>query len=585
MQVQAQHAKPAPEVELGPSRSKTTLLLVVVLGATALLVLSPFFFRGEASGHDFEFHVASWMEVARQWHEGIWYPRWAARANFGYGEPRFIFYPPESWILGAAMSLLLPWGVVPGAYCWLMLVIAGLGMYRLAREWLPERDAAAAAVLFAVNPYHLLLVYWRSDFAEMLASAISPLVVLCAVKLGSAPRRFLPLLALLVATTWLANAPAGVIVSYALALLLLVMAVRDRSWRVLLYGGGAIALGLALAAFYLVPAAYEQPWVNISEALSAGLKPAENFLFTVTADPDHTRFNFLVSWAAVGEIAVAILAAGLAAPLRRAGRSYWWPLLVLGIASALMMLPVTALLWTYLPKMRFVQFPWRWMFPFGVVFAAMLSSAVARTRIRLRPLVWVICAVALFFAGRVFANTTWWDKDTVSDLQEAILLQGSGYEGTDEYQPAGADRTDLVNLAPLIAETTPTAGSAASGPRHAPAIRVLGWYPEHKIFEATVGAPTTLILRLLNYPAWRVEVNGKVARAGSSPGTAQMLVSVPAGSSRVQIDFVRTPDRLWGAIISVLAIAVLLCIFAMRPKNGATDRQGFSIPNSSQNRA
>ncbi len=553
MQVEAQNSKPASAHAARTARLKSALLLIVVLGAAALVVLAPFFWRGDASGHDFEFHVASWMEVARQWHEGIWYPRWAARANFGYGEPRFIFYPPESWILGAALSFVLPWGMVPGAYYWLMIVIAGVAMYRLAREWLPERDAAAAAVLFAVNPYHLLIVYWRSDFAEMLASAMFPLVVLCAVKLAGAPRRYVAPLALLVAATWLANAPAGVIVNYALVLLLVVVAVRAKSWKVVLYGGAAIAMGLALAAFYLVPAAYEQPWVQIKEVLSSGLKPADNFLFTVTRDVDHTRFNFLISWAAVGEMIAAALAAAFATPLRRVGQRYWWPLAVLGAASFLMMLPVTALLWTYLPKLRFVQFPWRWMFPFGVTFAAMLASALARVESKLRPLLWIVCALGLFFTGRVFANTTWWDKDSVSDLQEAIFLRGSGYEGTDEYQPGGADRTDLVTSAPLVAETRPP-GSSTPLPHRAPAIRLLEWHPEHKAFNVTVDTPATFILRLLNYPAWRVTVNGSAVRAGSSEGTHQVLVSVPTGSSRVQLDFIQTPDRLWGGIISAVAL-------------------------------
>ena len=322
--------------------------------AAALAVVAPFFFLGSASGHDFAFHLSSWMDVAGQWRQGVLYPRWAEWANYGFGEPRFIFYPPASWILGAALGWILPWQAVPGSFIWLALVLTGASMYSLAREWMPAGDATRAAVFYAVNPYHLVVVYFRSDFAELLASALFPLVVRYALCSGGhMPRRAIVPLALVFAAFWLTNAPAAVVTTYSLVLLLVVLAVMRRSATPLLAGATAMLLGFLLAGFYILPAAFEQGWVNIAEALSSGLRPEQNFLFTSTNDPDHNLFNLLISTIATALLAVA---GGAAVVARRRGdtqyretRKLWWAALALWAASVALMLPVSAPAWRYLP--------------------------------------------------------------------------------------------------------------------------------------------------------------------------------------------------------------------------------------------
>src|SRR4029077_9350537 len=103
-------------------------------------------------------------------------------------------------------------------------------------------------------------------------------------------------------------APAAVMIHYSVALLLVVIAWQRRSPRVLLVGAAAVLLGAALAAFYLLPAVYEQKWVNIAEAVSAGYRPQDSFLFVHTADAEHDAFNRVVSWIAIAEIMLTFAA-------------------------------------------------------------------------------------------------------------------------------------------------------------------------------------------------------------------------------------------------------------------------------------
>ena len=519
------------------------------IAAAAFAVEIPFFFLGMPSGHDFEFHLYGWLDVLTQWKQGIVYPRWAALAQFAYGEPRFIFYPPASWTLGAALSTIFPWTIVSNIYIWLVLVAAGTSMFLLARRWLDRRDATFAAVLYAVNPYHLMIVYWRSAFAELLASSLLPLLLLLVLRADEKGRRVTVFLALVLASAWLVNAPTAVMIHYSLALLMVVIAWQRRSPRVLLTGAIAVLLGAALAAFYLLPAVYEQKWVNIAEAVGAGLRPADSFLFAHTTDAEHDAFNRVPSWVAVAEIILTIAAAWAARRWRSRNRGLWYSLVAWAAACALLMLPITSPLWTILPKLRFVQFPWRWLLCLGVPFT--LLTAMGFRRWTARVAIYLAMLGVLAFVWQHF-QAPWWDN--FADLREMQdnMATGAGYEGTDEYVPVGGDAYNVDKAARRV---------TVDGPAHA-AIRVSQWNAEQRLFTADMSAPDNLALRLFNYPAWRVEVNGRLVGAGTREDTGQMLVPVEEGANRVQITFIRTWDRRAGMWIS--ALALLLALWLLR---------------------
>ena len=569
-------------LDLTVSAKRAGLFAFIVSLATALVIISPFFWMGNASGHDFSFHVASWMDAAAQWRDGILFPRWTAGANHGFGEPRFIFYPPISWMFGAALGLVIPWTVVPAVFIVLAQTLAGMCAFALGRRLFPPRGALLCAVGYAANPYALLIVYMRSDFAEQLALAFFPLLFLAAAEVASlldslAPstRRSIVFLAITFAAIWLTNAPAGVVASYSLAMLFMWTAVTRKSWRPLLRGGAALTLGFGVAALYVVPAAYEQSWVNISLALASGLQPSQNFLYSVIADAEHNTFNRIASHAAVLTMVLTGVFAALSFPRDRStagplSKSLWTALVALSVTAAFLMLRISNILWELLPKLRFVQFPWRWMSILAIPFAVFISAAIVQKRARGYPAASMIATIlaVLVCTATYMVRHTWWDSEDVPVLLDA-LQNDQGFEGVDEYDPLADDHSLLPEKSQRLT-VMPAAPEAQARFKSSAEVTVQRWTAERKEIYITTREPSVLKLRLLDYPAWRVEVNGAIVVPEQTGETAQIAVPLAPGPSQVAVRFIRTPDRTIAAVISAASVLIALLLIVQRPAGKST---------------
>jgi hypothetical protein len=333
--------------------------------------------------------------------------------------------------------------------------------------------------------------------------------------------------------------------------------------------------GFALAAIYILPAAWEQRWVQITQALAENLHPAQNFLFTHSNDPDFLLFNWKVSGVALG----VMLTTGIAAVFarrRRESSEIWWMLVALGAASVLLMFHPSLVLWRYLPRLRFVQFPWRWLEPLDVVFAFFVAAATNLSRKRGGS--WLMFGIVVGSIGAtstLIVKDAWWDSEDVPFLETAIR-SGRGYEGTDEYAPLGCDRSELPGHAseterqppapaPPVAKLDPA--SAEIVPARGIGLRLERSTAEEKDFTEQSTEPLTLALRLVNYPAWEERVDGERARSDSEPTTAELLLPLAAGAHQVEVRFDRTWDRTVGTVISALSvIAVVTWAWLLRER-------------------
>jgi hypothetical protein len=576
--------------------------LIVLCAALATV---PQMVRGPSCGNDFDFHLVSWFDALHSWRHGVLYPHWTPSANFGAGEPRFIFYPPVTWMMGALLGVILPWKYVAQALVFLLFAATGLATRALARQAFNNGVAALAGCAAVFSGYALFTAYERSAFAEMTGGFWVPMMLMLilgdfgagagrGIGMGvphpGSPQvesnRTVLLLALVVAGAWLSNAPLGVMLSYLLAGIAILLALLARSWLPILRAAAGAALGLGLAAFFLVPADWEQRWVAIRTAIDdPGLMIENSWVFARHANPQlelHDVELIRVSGIAVTMVAVAL--AGVAVSWWRRtlprDRRWWIPLALIPVVVLFLQFPFSDFVWNALPKMRFLQFPWRWLVVLEAPMAIFFASALWAGRRAWRVAVATVCA-AFFAAGIVLANFSFFqgcdEEDAVSGMISNYQA-GVGFEGTDEYAPPDTEDSLVPTGLPFAClVSNPEIKLGTGDPDMTP-----DWSPDQHTCDATYDEDPShrtdehlrlhadtpyagyLVLRLRTYPAWRVQVNGQTVSNMPQREDGLMAVPVPRGRVELAADWTTTPDVIAGRVISLVSLGLITVLWLLQ---------------------
>jgi hypothetical protein len=600
-------------------RARLPYLLIPL---AAFLAITPLLTNGCSCGHDFDFHLLSWMEAARQFTHGNLHPHWAYTAAWNAGEPRFVFYPPLSWTIGAILGLLFPWTWTPILYTWIALTASGLALHRLARAFTTGTPALIAAVFYTVNPYMLFTAYERTAYAELLAAAFIPLLLQAILRGNDKGRVTIPNIAIPIALLWLTNAPAAVMSCYALALLSLIRiattyratnpaapyldsemwASRESAtapahanltttpsqsrFHLAINTIAGTTLGLGLAAFYILPAAYERRYVQIAMAIIPNMRIQDNFLFQHTGDALHDQVLHtasLIALAMIAATAIILLALFLsnkarvphpsqhhrepgppASAFARWGGEGWdiqispsllLPLTILTLAITLLLTPLTNIIWTHAPERAYLQVPWRLTAILAAILA--LAIALALSPLNLKPTsraaVTVVIAAALTYpAYHLFHQNC--DEEDTAQARLTLFQSNQGTDSTDEYTPTTADNDSLAHTDPAYWLSTDPNAKAPTNTQPGPA-------PTHLTINPPI--PENLILDLRDYPAWRITLNGTPITNHIQRDDGLIAIPIPAGPSTIDITYTQTRDQTTGNILSLISLALLL-FFVLR---------------------
>jgi len=572
-------------------------------------------------------HVEQMKSFYRGLASGELFPRWEEDTNRGFGAPTTSYYPPGVYYLTSALYALSgDWMIAVLASYFLMMAASSAAIYIFARRFLSRVAAAAAMVCYIFLPYHLLDQYQRGALAECLAFVFMPLMLLFAERLlaergemtadetslsafdgeplvlsSGKPMRYRTLfdIALLSVATgafiW-SHPPTAYQFLLAFVLFTVIAAVMRRNWKGFLAVSIATILGLALSAAYLYPAFIEQELIR-HEFVTDNWPYYSSYMFTHNAVYNLNAFAWVFNAAAIAIGGATLLVFERRVIKQSIGlQRRIWLWVIIGFYASFMMTPASSFVSRLIPRIEIGVFAWR-MLGITTLAAAVIAGACVQAAVNARRrqqqsrgnslaslAAVTIVGGAIFGAVRIvggfYGHPSFFFAD--EHCNPAMMPKAGPVEPLELPR---VERAELANEQGVV--------------------EVADWRPQHRRLNVNLSAPDTLLIRTFNFPGWRATVDGQpvaiqsgealrvdldrpdqaLIRAATFRGGTPIVDGTPGkligteplgdieiplspGAHFVTLDYVLTPPRFVGVLLSssafVLVLGLLLPSLIMR---------------------
>jgi len=571
-------AREVTVLDLASRHRKTAAILGVL--AVGLMAASPLLDPRLIHGSDTLPHYYTLVQLDHLVRQGILYTRWFPHEASGFGAPFFQYYAPLAYYVSEVFALLGLEMLVAFRLAWgLTLVGSALGMYIWARDMLDEGPALVAATAYVCSPYVLFNAFFRGGFTEQFALMLMPWVLWAFRRLAVTRRAlYLAAGALGYAALNLVHTLTALIFSPALLAYTIVLAKEYarpprglRAWRnQLLTQWVAIGLGLALSAFFWLPAFTERNAV-MTELVSANpavdyrynFIPLRALLSTPMTSAPRPSLNLVAV-----SLGVVALFAQVKKPTRHSAVSEVWLSALIAGGCTLLTLPSARLVWEALPGLSLFQFPHRFL-SVAVLFLALLAGVgvqglghILRAQ-KTRLVRWLYFGLLLVVLGllvgqtRVLPRVKYYPPLPHIDVEfimqkerEAAPMLG---RFKSVFTPAGVEE-----LPPLEqqAQDGPERLDLDSLPVDASLVAA-EWGPLR--YDLVVSSPQAFSARFRTFyfPGWTARLDGQPVSIMVTEPHGQISVEVPAGEYRLVVWFASTPIRSAATLTSLVGVAAL----------------------------
>lgn len=503
--------------------------------------------------------------------------RWTKELGYGYGYPLMNFYPPLPYIVGLLPRAMgLSYLDTTKLLFVLSFILAAGFMARLGQVFFGRWGGIAAAIFYLYGPYRALDLYVRGDLNELWAMAFLPGAMWFGYKLVKRPS--------IEGVVTLGLSGATIILSHLGMLLIMVPAVIVWILIWLVLGGverikaailplaASAVVALGVSAFFIIPVIFEQQYVHV-ETLTIGYF---NFLAhfvdlnqlffsrfwdygaSVYGPNDGMSFQIGIGHWLVGLIAV--LGVFLWRRRNRMQRVVVLFSVALFLVSAFMAHWKSTPIWLRMPKLEFLQFPWRFLSLVLFSVSLLTGGVVLVFRERWQGLVAAtVFALSFILYEPYFMPRRWFGERTDALQFSGEVWQREITAGIFDYLPKWSK---MPPKDPAPSDAT-----------------LAGWMPvtardkksniQVYVVDNQAAKSLPLVVNTFYYPGWSATVNGRQVLVESTSGNlGLMTLPVPSGVSEVSVLLKETPLRIRSdlvSLVSVVAISSYLLFWRKRP--------------------
>ncbi len=385
---------------INQSNSKLTVLSLLAILLASWFAIRHLLVPGYFSMHD-DLQAMRLLEMHQCFQDGQIPCRWIPDMGYGYGYPLFNYYPPMPYYLG---EIFIVFGVsyldTVKIISLLGFLTAAFGMYVLTRKFWGSLGGIVSAVFYTYAPYHAVDLYVRGAINEFWALAWFPWTYWSSYQLITSGKwKYGIYLAFFYSMLMLSHNPLLMIFTPTLVLWCLFWMIdlviknikprlkwitfRDSLLKVLPKLLLSAIWAFALSAFFTLPVLFEQKLAHVDSIVMGYFNYLAHFvnfkqLFILKdwgygasrLGPDDMSFQIgHLHWIA------SLLSLFVAWKVRKTNQTLSFLILLMMVityVAAFMTHLRSSFIWSLIPPLEYLQFPWRFLslVIFGVSFLA-----------------------------------------------------------------------------------------------------------------------------------------------------------------------------------------------------------------------